>query len=137
MIVASQLLSELSWQGHVSQLYQEWAETGHPELGALTLQGVGLTASLAFACVYLVHWARSGKNAHTTTSRVALVLTIFSGIATVAYSYMRRHWLQYLRQQTIFETSCFVGRAQSLNAVIGASITLIQEVELVSRGYRL
>jgi len=58
-------------------------------------------------------------------------------LATLLYAYVRRQWLQYLRQQTLVEISNLVAKAQGLDTAISAAVTLIQEVELVSRGYRM
>ena len=65
-------------------------------------------------------------------SLVALLISV-----VIIYAYMRRQWLQYLRQQTISEISIFVGIAQEFDHVAAGAMTLVQEVELVSRGYRL
>ena len=45
--------------------------------------------------------------------------------------------LQYLRQQNILETSKFTELSQNLDTAMRAALSLIQEVELVSRGYRM
>lgn len=66
---------------------------------------------------------------------VFLIIVIL--FATVSYAYMRRQWLQYLRQQSLAEISDLAVKAQELDSVIAAALTLVQEVELVSRGYRM
>lgn len=58
-------------------------------------------------------------------------------LGLVTYAYVRRQWLQYVRQQALAETSEFVAKSQEFDAVATAALNLIQEVELVSRGYRL
>ncbi|KAK0118759.1 hypothetical protein ONS95_007641 [Cadophora gregata] len=55
----------------------------------------------------------------------------------VSYAYMRRQWLQYLRQQSLAEISDLSVKAQELDSVIAGALALVQEVELVSRGYRI
>jgi len=68
---------------------------------------------------------------------MAIFLGVVVLIATVTYAYMRRQWLQYLRQQTLVETTDFVLKSQEFDAAVAGAITLVQEVELVSRGYRM
>ncbi len=50
---------------------------------------------------------------------------------------MRRQWLQYVRQHTLAEISDFVSQAREFDSVAAGALTLVQEVELVSRGYRM
>jgi hypothetical protein len=64
-------------------------------------------------------------------------LAVLVGISLVLYAYMRRQWLLYLRRETLYETSNFVAAAQQFDHVVGGSLSLVQEVELVSRGYRM
>jgi hypothetical protein len=64
-------------------------------------------------------------------------LALLAGFAAIFYAYMRRQWLQYLRQRSLAEVSEFVTRAQEFDTVVGGALALVQEVELVSRGYRM
>ena len=66
-----------------------------------------------------------------------LVLVAFAAVATAGYTYMRRQWLQYLRQEAIEGASALVTNLQAFEASTASALALIQEVELVSRGYRL
>ena len=62
----------------------------------------------------------------------------FALVASVAlYAFFRRQWPQYLRSQAVDNASSLVSNTQSLIAVTSAAVLLIQEVELVSRGYRM
>ena len=58
-------------------------------------------------------------------------------MATAFYAFAKRQWLKFLRHQAVEAASALVGNAQALDSVSSASVVLIQEVELVSRGYRL
>jgi hypothetical protein len=55
----------------------------------------------------------------------------------MVYAYARLRWLQYLRHQAVDCATLLVSSAQDFDASASATITLIQEVELVSRGYRM
>jgi len=108
-----------------------------PQLGAFTLAGVSVTASIAFALAWFVHWIRGGASSTAGKGRMVVFLGVVILLATISYAYMRRQWLQYLRQQAIAEISEFVNRAQEFDTAAAGSLTLVQEVELVSRGYRM
>jgi hypothetical protein len=139
IIVASQLLSEHSY-GHGSRVGSQdevTPGTDAPQRGAFTLTGVVLTASLAFGLVWMIDWVRGGRESTVSTGRVTIALAILISLSALAYAYIRRQWLQYVRQLTLAEASNFVANAQALDGTTSAAITLIQEVELVSRGYRM
>jgi len=106
-----------------------------PQIGAFTLAGAGCTASFAFGLVWLIHWARGGRD--FKLGRVAVFVTIMAIWAGISYTYMRRQWLQYLRQQTLAEISGFVAQAHEFDSLASGALTFVQEVELVSRGYRM
>ena len=55
----------------------------------------------------------------------------------ILYYYFRQQWLHYLRTQAIEGASSLTTNARDFDAAASAGITLIQEVELVSRGYTL
>lgn len=58
-------------------------------------------------------------------------------MAVIFYASAKRQWLKYLRHQAVEGASELVGNAQSFDSAASASIVFIQEVELVSRGYRM
>lgn len=104
---------------------------------ALSWQGVSITGALAFALVWSLHWARGAANALSGTLRIALIMLVFAIALALSYAFVRRQWLHYLRHQAVDGASQFVSTAQAYDGAATAAITLIQEVELVSRGYRL
>lgn len=102
-----------------------------------TLTGVTLSTFVAFAVVWATKEAYNAIDPEITWS-TALLITITIGIlGVVSYAYMRRHLLLYLRRQAIDTASDFVINAQSFGSASSSMIALIQEVELVSRGYRM
>ena len=139
IIVASQLLSTHSL---LAQTNQQSRVESHlvpdaAQPGNFTLGGVAVTASLAFASAWLIHWTRGGGNAAAGTGRVVIFLALLLGIVVVSYAYMRRQWLRYLRQQSLAEVSELVTKSQDFDTVLAGALNLVQEVELVSRGYRM
>lgn len=53
------------------------------------------------------------------------------------YAFAKRQWLKYLRHQAVEAAGVFIGNAQGFDSAASASVVFIQEVELVSRGYRM
>ncbi|TVY82737.1 Inheritance of peroxisomes protein [Lachnellula suecica] len=140
IIVASQLLNAHTYLGQAGHGQSRDAALPPPEipqLGALTPTGVILTASCAFLLAWLVHWTRGGKSSSLGKGRVVIFLAIVVLLAIVMYAYMRRQWLQYLRQQSLSEISEFVAKSQEFDGSAAGALSLVQEVELVSRGYRI
>ncbi|KAI9048196.1 hypothetical protein LZ554_007991 [Drepanopeziza brunnea f. sp. 'monogermtubi'] len=140
IIVASRLLNAHSYIGQALHGQSQELTVQAPEalqLSAITLVGAAVTSSMAFALAWLTHWTRSHGSPSAGRGRMAILLFIIILVVAVSYAHMRRQWLQYLRQQSLAEMSGFAAKAQRLDSAIGAALTLVQEVELVSRGYRL
>jgi hypothetical protein len=135
LIVASQLLGEQG--GLRASAIPSFAIPGPHEFKVATISpvGAGLTAATAFILVWLVHWSR--RQPTFSTGRTLLVVLVFAAVATGVYTYMRRQWLQYLRQEAVESASALVANLQAFEASTSSALALIQEVELVSRGYRL
>ncbi|PVH93222.1 hypothetical protein DM02DRAFT_634740 [Periconia macrospinosa] len=137
LIVASQLLNEpggLRTAGLPSFAAAN-GPTGPQEflVATVSVNGALLTAATAFVLVWVLHWSR--KRASKT--RLAVVLLVFAAIATAIYTQIRRQRLQYLRHQAVDGVSTLVTNLQAFEASTSSALALIQEVELVSRGYRL
>lgn len=139
-IVASQLLSTHSYLGQAvhDQSGDSLLRTPNAPLnGAFTLAGAAITASFAFSLAWLIHWTRGGEKSVAGKGRMIVFLAVMIAFVIVGYAYIRRQWLQYLRQQTLAEISEFVAKAQDFDTAAAGALTLVQEVELVSRGYRM
>lgn len=90
-------------------------------------------AVLAFALVWLVQWTKNGPK----TSRIVLVLAFFAITALASYGYLRRQWLKSLRQEAVEAVSALTTNLQALELSTIATLSMVQEVELVSKGYRM
>ncbi|KAK2626056.1 hypothetical protein QTJ16_004318 [Diplocarpon rosae] len=139
-IVASQLLNEHSHFGQALHGQSQGTSVpvpDTPQIGTITPVGAAATASIAFAVAWLIDWTRGNGSSSTGKGRVITCLAILVTLATISCAYMRRQWLQYVRKQILAEISDFATKAQGLDSAIAGALTLIQEVELVSRGYRM
>lgn len=140
IIVASQLLNTHSFHGtggHIHSRDAALPSPDAPQFGPITLAGAAVTASGGFTLAWLINWTRGSGNLSAGRWRMAIFLLVITLSAYIAYAYIRRQWLQYLRQQSLAEITDFVAVAQGLDSAAGGALTLVQEVELVSRGYRM
>lgn len=140
IIVASQLLSTQSYlsQALHGQSRNLLVQTPNaPHTGAFTLAGAFVTAASAFSLAWLIHWTRGGENSTSGKGRIVVFLAVMVALVIVGYAYIRRQWLRYLRQQTLAEISRFVAKAHDFDTATAGALTLVQEVELVSHGYRM
>jgi len=69
--------------------------------------------------------------------QVLLMLAVLSVAVTILWRFIRKAWLQRVRAQAVDGVSELTTSAQTFDAAISAAISVIQEVELVARGYRI
>ncbi|KAJ5574562.1 hypothetical protein N7450_008461 [Penicillium hetheringtonii] len=140
VIVASQLLNEHSAPSYTSA--SDVASASQPaELPSLSttfgLHGAIVTAATSFSIAWLLHWGRSKTGSGINTRRVGVLLILVPLLGVLFYAFAKRQWLKYLRHQAVEAAGTFVGNAQGFDSTASASVVFIQEVELVSRGYRI
>lgn len=137
LIVASQLLNEP--ERLRASAIPHFAAAGPPnefQVATISVTGAALTGATAFTLVWLIDWSRK-RSSGFSWGRFTLVVAVFAAVATVCYAYLRQQWLQYLRQQAVEGGSTLVTNLQAFETSTSSALALIQEVELVSRGYRL
>ncbi|KAL1854558.1 hypothetical protein Plec18170_004648 [Paecilomyces lecythidis] len=140
LIVASQLLNEHSAPSYTSaaDVLSKAPAAQLPSLSeTFGLQGVVFTAATSFSVAWLIHWSRSKSGYGFNTRRVAVLLILLPVIVLVFYAFTRRQWLKYVRHQAVEAASVLVSNARSFDSAASASVVFVQEVELVSRGYRM
>lgn len=142
IIVASGLLSEQPFQ--TSGRFPNTAPSPNGSLPSApfksvqsNVNGALLTGSAAFALVWFIHWAKGSQNESYKKGRLSVVIATFILSAIVVYAYVRRQWLKYLRRQSVEAASALMTNFQAFHASMTSSLSFIQEVELISRGYRL
>ncbi|KAH4350255.1 hypothetical protein HBH98_046800 [Parastagonospora nodorum] len=138
LVVASQLLG--GQEGLRTATIPSFASPGGPgpqefKVATISPTGAALTGTTAFSLVWLVHWLR--RQPEISKGKWSLVFLLLVSVATAVYGYTRRQWLQYLRQEAVEGASAVVTNLQAFEASTSSALALIQEVELVSRGYRL
>ncbi|KAK5134381.1 hypothetical protein LTR08_006561 [Meristemomyces frigidus] len=143
VIVASQLLNEYLDQGSMQPTAVTSNDAGATDdaSGIATvktnLYGAVATATIAFVVVYMMHWARCDRSGFVSKSRMALALAGVAFVASIGYAYVRRQWLKFVRRRAVGVASTMTANWQALEVSSSSALSLIQEVELVSKGYRL
>ena len=143
-IVASQLLNENHGPSALRPSISQFSGSSD---GPSTFQkqqaiqisatGAAATAFGAFVLVWLINWARPSQTTGSYKLRVLVVLMIFAIFSIITYIYAKQQWLRYLRQQAVEAVSALVTHIQGLDASASSALLLVQEVELVARGYRI
>ncbi|EAW08243.1 vezatin family protein [Aspergillus clavatus NRRL 1] len=140
VIVASQLLNEHSAPSYTSAA--DVLSNSHlADLPSLSttfgVQGAVVTASTSFSIAWLLHWSRSRTGSGFNPRKVGVLLVLVPVLGVLFYAFARRQWLKYLRHQAVEAAVVFISNAQGFDSAASASVVFIQEVELVSRGYRI
>lgn len=138
MIIASDLLNEHH------QIYLKQGEPSGPtSLDAdhtvkpvFSTHGVFGIAAAAFVLAAAIAWARTVSGPSSLAHITLLILLLGLG-GVAAYSFARRKWLQHIRAQAADATRSFMSNAKALDAALSTAVTIVQEVELVARGYRI
>ncbi|KAB8262020.1 Mysoin-binding motif of peroxisomes-domain-containing protein [Aspergillus pseudonomiae] len=140
VIVASQLLNEHSAPSYASaaDVLSSSRSTDLPSISStFGLQGAVVTASTSFSIAWLLHSSRPRTGSGLNPRKVGVLLVLVPVIGVLFYAFAKRQWLKYLRHQAVDAAGFFIGYAQGFDSAASASVVFIQEVELVSRGYRI
>ncbi|CCC06487.1 unnamed protein product [Sordaria macrospora k-hell] len=139
-IVASQLLSGHSVAGLNHFYRNQDADGSKGQSNDVVLpNSTGLIATAAGALVVAlgIRWLCLGGYTRLTKKGVLVTVVVAVAVGLVAHLYIRKQWLRYVRNKALAEVATFVAKSQDWDSATSAALSLIQEVELVSRGYRL
>lgn len=140
VIVASQLLNEHSAPSYTSaaDVMSTWRPAEIPSHSAnFGLQGAIVTGTTSFSIAWLLHWGRSRTGSGFNPRKVGVLIILVPLLGMAFFAFARRQWLKYLRHQAVQAAATLVSNAQGFDSAASASVVFIQEVELVSRGYRI
>lgn len=138
--MASQLLDEntnqAAWRTHPNSALS--ATPSPVEFSGIPTSGAIATGVTALTLIWLVHWARASSRTHSVSkARAAVVLVAVVIVSLALYVYARRQLLLFLRHRAVEASTGLVASFQAFDAASSSAIQLIQEVEVVSRGYGL
>jgi hypothetical protein len=145
LIIASQLLVEQSrpTRGKMNKSFLEAGNVSSSQhstdLNTLTLHGVLVTAISSFMVAWTFHWLRSSTtdSGRTLTTKILVVLMLVCALVLGFYSYTWRYRSQQLRRNVIDAVSSLIAESHTLDGLTTTAVTLIQEIEVVARGYEM
>ena len=136
-IVASQLLTGQSIVGQYHATPQVSAEVSKENDETYSTEGMVGSVLGALALAVVLSWTMGNAPSFFTRKRLIFLCSLSAAGGFLGQIYMRRRWLHYRRQQSLYEVTSFVSNAHEFDSSLSAALALIQEVELVSRGYRM
>ncbi|KAG5980986.1 hypothetical protein E4U55_003423 [Claviceps digitariae] len=138
-IIASQLLSGTSILGHrpVAPSIPRPAAGSESQQFVLSTEGILASILGALAIAVILSWVLGNGSSYVTRKRLAFFVVLLAAATFVGQVYMRRQWLRYRREQSLAEMTTFVSNSNDFDSASEATLSLVQEVELVSRGYRI
>jgi hypothetical protein len=85
------------------------------------------------------HWVRSSTtdSGRTLTTKILVVLVLICALVLGFYSYTWRYRSQHLRRNVIDAVSSLIAESHTLDGLTTTAVTLIQEIEVVARGYEM
>ncbi|ODA81818.1 hypothetical protein RJ55_00323 [Drechmeria coniospora] len=137
-IVASQLLNGHSVLGlRPADPVPGSATATGKDRPLLSAQGVvaSIFGALAVAVAVAISWIRGSVRTYLTRKRLALLVFVLASSGILGQFYAKRQWLRYRREQSLAEISDFISNSHDIDGAIEAALSLVQEVELVSRGH--
>ncbi|UNI21040.1 hypothetical protein JDV02_007068 [Purpureocillium takamizusanense] len=137
-IIASQLLSGHSIVSHrASFTSNPSGATAEPNPALLSTEGIAASILGALAVAVVLSWLRGSTKPYMTRKRLTVLVALVAASGFVGQVYMKRQWLRYRREQSLSEVVAFVANSHDFDSATEATLSLVQEVELVSRGYRI
>ncbi|KAM3444809.1 hypothetical protein NHJ13734_000999 [Beauveria thailandica] len=138
LIIASQLLSghTIAARRHAGAEALNAAAQGDHSL----LSNEGIVASIlgALAIAVVLSWIFGHKkDSYVTKKRLIFLAALLAVSGALGQVHVRRQWLRYRRDQSLSELSGFIINSHEFDSAVEATLALVQEVELVSRGYRI
>ena len=143
VLIASQLLNEYIDYGSAPNVPVDIPEHVADEssfvtsTGAITNTGLIITAGSAFFLAGVLNWARGGRSWSLIQGRAIVLLVCALVTLTTLYAFLRHEWRRCKRHQVLEATSAMVTNVKAFEATSTSALSMIQEVELVSKGYRL
>jgi hypothetical protein len=102
---------------------------------SFSLQGAAATTAISFSAALTLHWAREQSSIHWLNVCILLALALIVVIGI--YGYARRKTSQRTGQAAMGALSDLITQSRAMDSVVRSALGLIQEVEIVSRGYEM
>jgi len=138
VIIASQLLEENTDFGTLRASSasddKDFGNNRRRGVNNFTFGGAVLTAVLAFLVVSLINWAKSDGLRH---NRLGVLICLCIMFVCVGYLGFRLHRRSHGRNRALQALSKLLDEMQILEIATTTALSVIQDVELVARGYKM
>ena len=94
------------------------------------------SGGFVLATSLVLSWVFRG-NGTLSKGRAVVAVIVTAVVGIFLFTRARRKWLRSLRLKAVEFAAVFVENSQTFDILASNAVTMIQEVELVSRGYRL
>lgn len=109
----------------------------HPD-NSFSPQGAAVSTMMSFPMAWTLHWARATSPRSSTYSlNACVILVLWALVAIIIYGYGRRKALQRIHHTALGAVNNLITHCHALDKVARSAVGLIQEVEIVSRGYEM
>ena len=110
-----------------------------PDFDALTIHGVFATTFFSFSVAWAFHWVRSSAtdSARTLSTKILSASLLLCVLVLSLCTYTWRYRSQRLRRNVIDAVSSLISESQTLDGLTSSALTLVQEIEVVARGYEM
>ncbi|KAG4305836.1 hypothetical protein PORY_000746 [Pneumocystis oryctolagi] len=140
IICTSQLLNENVSPSlyHSQQSSTSYKKNSHKSLRMLIQSAKKwfFSGGCIVALIFSIKWSFK-KDIYQINKKLKYFSTFLICVITMslAYVYCLRTYFKNIQKQAIFSMRCFIDTSQRFDIIINRTLSLIQEVELVSRGY--
>ena len=104
---------------------------------AASFEGATFCMILVLVLVWLARRLRDYVRDNGASGSLVVLLALFAIAAFLGWVYIRTRLVCRIRQRTIDVASAFVTNLRAFEASTSSALAYIQEVDLVSRGYRM
>jgi Mysoin-binding motif of peroxisomes len=139
-IITSNLLHEHTGTSTLRLGSVHRKDSGLPEsddVANWTLDGAVVAITIPAAASWMLKWSLSASSIWIALLRLGLLCVLLYLTKELLDAHSRRQRLYYLRQEVVKGINVAVINLDAFDKSSAAAITLIQEVEAVSRGYHL
>lgn len=137
IIIASQLLSGHTVAARRHAGAEALSAAADQDRSLLSNEGIIASILAALAIAVVLSWIFGNTDSYVTKKRLVFLVMLLAAAGVLGQVYIRRQWLRYRREQSISELSGFIVNSHDFDSAVEATLALVQEVELVSRGYRM
>ena len=141
LVIASQLLVAEAKPPAETKLPNPLGDIVTPEdpaVSPLSMQGAAISVMISFLVAWTLHWAKVQSSGSTHSWLIFCVSFLLLAILAMGiHGYSQKKASQRVRQAAVDALSTLIKFSHAFDKVARSALSLIQEVEIVSRGYEM